>query len=144
MNLSSDVLDILHANEANREPKRRKIISENDSLVGAIVGPSANLRSSRFQHLTTTQRLALIFDIKYELGTSVLDRNTVHLEKDFITKIATLHDVCGKTVSRLWSEFLSGNFTAEAHIPKELRDHQWIKGFNHIKTQLEDFLQFFL
>ena len=35
---------------------------------------------------------------------------------------------------------LDNIYLAEAHIPEELKKHKWIEGFNHIKTQLADFL----
>ena len=35
---------------------------------------------------------------------------------------------------------LDNIYLAESHVPEELKTHQWIKGFNHIKNQLCDFL----
>ena len=35
---------------------------------------------------------------------------------------------------------LDNIYLAESHVPEELKTHQWITGFNHIKTQLERFL----
>ena len=36
---------------------------------------------------------------------------------------------------------LDNIYLAESHVPEELKTHQWITGFNHIKTQLEKFLK---
>jgi len=36
---------------------------------------------------------------------------------------------------------LDNIYLAELHVPEELKGHQWIKGFNHIKDQLKDFLK---
>jgi len=36
---------------------------------------------------------------------------------------------------------LDNIYLAETHVPEELKSHDWIKGFNQIKSQLQDFLQ---
>ena len=36
---------------------------------------------------------------------------------------------------------LDNIYLAETHVPEELKDHEWTKGFNQIKTQLVEFLK---
>jgi molecular chaperone GrpE len=64
----------------------------------------------------------------------------INYKKSEVEKMGELVKYANEDIILKIIPILDNIYLAEAHIPEELKNHQWIKGFNHIKTQLKDFL----
>lgn len=65
----------------------------------------------------------------------------LNYKKDEMQRIGDLAKYANEEVILNIIPILDNIYLAELHLPEELKNHQWVKGFNHIKTQLADFLQ---
>ena len=65
----------------------------------------------------------------------------LNYKKNEIDKMAEMLKYANEDIVLRIIPILDNIYLAEAHIPEELKDHQWIKGFKHIKTQLAEFLK---
>lgn len=65
----------------------------------------------------------------------------VNYKKDEMEKIGFLGKCVKEDLIFKILPILDNIYLAEAHIPKELKEHQWLEGFSQIQGQLVDFLK---
>jgi len=65
----------------------------------------------------------------------------LNYKKDEIERSADLVKYSNEELILKIIPILDNIYLAESHMPEELKGHQWIKGFQHIKNQLRDFLK---
>ena len=65
----------------------------------------------------------------------------LNYKKDEMERIGQLAKYANEEIILKIIPILDNIYLAETHVPEELKNHEWIKGFNQIKSQLEDFLK---
>lgn len=65
----------------------------------------------------------------------------LNYKKDEMERIGELAKYANTEIILKIIPILDNIYLAESHVPEELKNHDWIKGFQQIKTQLCDFLQ---
>jgi len=64
----------------------------------------------------------------------------LNYKKDEMERIGQLVKYANEEIILKVLPILDNLYLAESHVPEELKNHDWIKGFNQIKSQLADFL----
>ena len=65
----------------------------------------------------------------------------INFKKGEMERIGQLAKYANEEIILKIIPILDNIYLAESHVPADLKNHEWIKGFNQIKTQLQDFLQ---
>jgi len=65
----------------------------------------------------------------------------LNYKKNEVDKLAEIVKYSNEDLLLKIIPILDNIYLAETHVPAELQDSDWIKGFNQIKTQLEEFLK---
>ena len=65
----------------------------------------------------------------------------LNYKKDEIERIGQLATYANEELILKIIPILDNIYLAETHVPEDLKNHEWIKGFNQIKNQLCEFLK---
>jgi len=65
----------------------------------------------------------------------------LNYKKDEMERIGQLVKYSNEELILKIIPILDNIYLAETHVPEELKNHQWLKGFEAIKNQLSDFLR---